>query len=219
VNTQGDIVFDELVRLAYATGLTVQTITQEEKVPEKKPILQTYARLCFDSVLRDRALAEIKKRNPTALKDPLLSSRGHSPICTNKWTGPAATKKGTPIPIPEWIELELTGAPFGMMKYEIVTRSTFGIYRFLGRILAANSMNELELASAKPSEDSRMLAIDSEVSPSGCFVDIGFAGEFYCVPERGAENTKRIFSLLAQLIALKTQPTDLAITPTVRVIP
>jgi hypothetical protein len=80
-------------------------------------------------------------------------------------------------------------------------------------------MNELKLASANPNEDNRMLAIDSGPSSGGCFVDIGFTGEFYCVPERGAENTKRIFSLLAQLIALKTQPTDLAITPTVRVIP
>jgi len=35
-------------------------------------------------------------------------------------------------------------------------------------------------------------------------------------PKEGAESTKAIFSLLAQLIALRT-PNDLAITPAVRV--
>ena len=45
-----------------------------------------------------------------------------------------------------------------------------------------------------------------------------FDGTYYCVPRQGAENTKRIFSLLAQLLALKTQAGDLAITPTVRAI-
>jgi len=33
------------------------------------------------------------------------------------------------------------------------------------------------------------------------------------------KSTKRIFSLLAQLLALKTQTNDLAITPVVRVAP
>jgi len=49
-------------------------------------------------------------------------------------------------------------------------------------------------------------------SSSGCFVDLDFDGHYYCVPKEGAENTKAIFSLLAQLIALRT-PGDLAITP------
>jgi hypothetical protein len=40
---------------------------------------------------------------------------------------------------------------------------------------------------------------------------------FDCVPE-DATNTKRVFSLLAQLIAITTAATDLSITPAVRVI-
>jgi len=38
-----------------------------------------------------------------------------------------------------------------------------------------------------------------------------------CVPAEGAENTKRIISLLAQLLALKTPQSELPFTPTVRV--
>jgi hypothetical protein len=37
------------------------------------------------------------------------------------------------------------------------------------------------------------------------------------VPKEGADNTKRIFSLLATLVALNTTVNDLAITPTVRI--
>jgi hypothetical protein len=52
----------------------------------------------------------------------------------------------------------------------------------------------------------------------GCFSELVFEGVHYCIPRQGAENTKRTFSLLAQLLALKTQAGDLAITPTVRTI-
>ena len=41
----------------------------------------------------------------------------------------------------------------------------------------------------------------------------------YCVLEHDAANTKRIFSLLAELLALKTMANALAITPLVRVVP
>jgi hypothetical protein len=48
---------------------------------------------------------------------------------------------------------------------------------------------------------------------------VQFDDDRYCVPRDGAENTKSIFGLLAQLIALRTQTGDLAITPAVRVSP
>jgi hypothetical protein len=40
----------------------------------------------------------------------------------------------------------------------------------------------------------------------------------YCVPENGSADTKRIFALLSQLIALKTSAADPAITSAVRVV-
>jgi hypothetical protein len=43
------------------------------------------------------------------------------------------------------------------------------------------------------------------------------ARNFDCVPE-DATNTKRVFSLLAQFIAITTAATDLSTTPVVRVI-
>jgi hypothetical protein len=49
-------------------------------------------------------------------------------------------------------------------------------------------------------------------------VDTHFIDGNYCVPEKGSANTKRIFALLSQLLALKTTASDLAITPAVRVV-
>ena len=45
-----------------------------------------------------------------------------------------------------------------------------------------------------------------------------FLDGHYCVPEEGSANTKRIFGLLAQLLALQTSAADLAITPTVHTV-
>ena len=50
-----------------------------------------------------------------------------------------------------------------------------------------------------------------------CFVHTWFRDGSYCVPEEAA-TTKRIFALLAQLIAIQTAAADLSITPVVRVI-
>ena len=66
-----------------------------------------------------------------------------------------------------------------------------------------------------PSEDRHILTVARD-SSIGCFAEVVFGGEYYCVPMRGAENTKRIIGLLAQLIALNTNTLDLSITPTVR---
>jgi hypothetical protein len=52
-----------------------------------------------------------------------------------------------------------------------------------------------------------------------CFVYTYFFDGDYCVPEHGAANTKRVFSLLAELLALKTMANELAITPLIRIVP
>ena len=75
------------------------------------------------------------------------------------------------------------------------------------------------LAARRPRRISAILAVIPSRELGGCFVDLVFDAEYYCVPRQGAEQTKRTFSLLSQLLALKTQTGDLAITPVVRVTP
>jgi hypothetical protein len=66
-------------------------------------------------------------------------------------------------------------------------------------------------------EDPNLLTIVTQPDDE-CFVVTHFIDGVYCVPEKGSANTKRIFALLSQLIALKTSAADLAITPAVRVV-
>jgi len=70
------------------------------------------------------------------------------------------------------------------------------------------------LSSGEP--DPNLITVALAGTPQ-CFVHTWFYDGDYCVPET-ATTTKRIFSLLAQLIAIQTAASDLSITPIVRVI-
>ena len=195
--------FKNMVEIALATGLTVQTQTQPAVGPAKGVVL---GRLCFDNVLAKRA----KRFYPPEIFTSLHASSGLRPSCTDPW--PKTRLDGRT----DLLTFEVLGTVLGPIRYEITTRSTFGIYQFLGRILATGATERILMyGRLDENEDPRLLAIDSNAQ-DGCFVGLVFEGLGYCVPRQGAENTKRIFSLLAQLLALKTQPGDLAITPTVR---
>ena len=195
--------FKNMVEIALATGLTVQTQTQPPAGTAKGVVL---GRLCFDSVLAQRA----KQFYPPEIFASLHASSGHRPRCTDPW--PKTRVDGST----DLLTFEVLGTRFGPIRYEITTRSTFGIYQFLGRILATGATDRILMyGRLDKNEDPRLLAVDA-LGQDGCFVGIVFEGLSYCVPRQGAENTKRIFSLLAQLLALKTQPGDLVITPTVR---
>ena len=65
-------------------------------------------------------------------------------------------------------------------------------------------------------EDPQLLQVLHNLG-GDCFVHTWFRDGSYCVPEEAA-TTKRIFALLAQLIAIQTAAGDLSITPIVRVI-
>ena len=219
--------FEKMVDDALATGLTVETLTEQHlptpgpgmlgapggtgppgMSPLQRPINIVYSRLCFDPVLATRSLAEY----PPDIQSSLRWPGQHQPRCGN-WK-PDKKKLGGDTLTFEWV-----GTPYGTIKYEIITRSTFGIYQFLGRILSRGLTNAVRVRGPRDgSEDTRILAVAQDRS-DGCFVEINYEGEMFCVPQKSAESTKRIFSILVQLLALKTQVGDLAITPTVRVAP
>ena len=213
--------FDDMVDVAIATGLTVETQVEErgssssggaKKGSESsKSGTVIHARLCFDRVLEARA----KRTYAREIFNAPLQLAGHQPTCGNWRLDPRKRDRGET----DTLTFSLVGTPFGTIKYEIITRSTFGIYQFLGRILQQGLTEQVLMRlPVKSPEDRRILAVRRE-GAGGCFVDINYNGEYFCVPNNGAESTKRIFSLLAQLLALKTQVGDLAITPTVRVTP
>jgi len=197
--------FSNMVEVALATGLTVQTRTERASGAAKAVVL---GRLCFDNVLAQRA----RRLYPAEIFTALQSSSGHRPRCSDPWPK-ERTDGGTDL-----LTFEVLGSPYGRMRYEITTRSTFGIYQFLGRVVATGAGERIRLyGRLDQNEDPRLLSVGSGGS-GGCFVELGFDGGHYCIPRQGAENTKRIFSLLSQLLALRTLAGDLAITPTVRTV-
>ena len=207
--------FRDLIDIAIASGLTVETRVESGAAKPK-----IYARLCFDPVLVDRV-----KRIYDREVFRFVLSAGHGPRCkVTPWPHQVAAEKGAkpsadknPLEETDTLTFNITGTPLGTLRYEVITRSTFGIYQFLGRILAQNLQDEVAIRGPRTStEDRRILGIDRESGGEPCFADTSLEGEFFCVPRHGAENTKRIFSLLAALVALNTNVNDLAITPTVR---
>jgi hypothetical protein len=144
------------------------------------------------------------------------------PICgVTPWNVEADAKK----PQPDTFTVTVKGR-----KYRIIPRSAYGAFQFLGNLLKVDREQLPPLPSAwywhdetklRPPEllttgDTRLITVVPGNSPD-CFSHTWFYDGDYCVPE-SATNTKRIFSLLAQLIAIETSANDLSITPVVRTI-
>jgi hypothetical protein len=204
--------FRDMIDVAVASGLTVETRVESKRI---------YARLCFDKVLTDR----IRRRYDPDVFRFVLASAGHRPRCKiDPWPHQIAAEKAergekSSRPLDDTSDT-LTfsvSSPIGLLRYEIITRSTFGIYQYLGRILALGLQDEVVIRGPRDErEDRRIVGIFNGFG-GNCFANTWFEGQSYCVPKEGADNMKRIFSLLAQLVALNTTVNDLAITPTVRI--
>jgi hypothetical protein len=207
--------FNRLVDLAVANGLTVES-KSTETVEKGKKTTEVYARFCFDPVVADRVA---KDYLPGEIPNSLRGASSYQPRCGGSWTLPPknAAKVGG---VNDTLTFQINDPQFGLIRYEVVTRSTFGIYQFLGNILNQEATENIRLRRNFRFRDTRLLAVEQGGMYSGpCFVELKFEGGYYCVPTTGGENTKQTFSILAQLLALKTQNGDLAITPAVRITP
>ena len=108
-----------------------------------------------------------------------------------------------------------------LVKLQVFPRSTFAIFQYLGRIVAAGDAGEIKLKTAAAVgygslQDDRLFVLNRS-GPASCFVAVDYGGSGYCVPD-DAINTKRILGLLAQLLALNTSVRDIALTPEVRLL-
>jgi hypothetical protein len=156
-----------------------------------------------------------------------------NPKCGDPWN-PVPDSK---IPQPDTFKFSVDG-----LTFRITPRSAYGVFEFLGAVLKAEREHLQPLQSAfipvsrrppmaPPNQDVTVSPTLSTVDPaldrtlinvrqgggSDCFSHTWFYDGDYCVPEEAA-TTKRIFGLLAQLIAIETAASDLSITPVVRII-
>jgi hypothetical protein len=109
-----------------------------------------------------------------------------------------------------------------LVKMQVFPRSTFAIFQYLGRVVAAGEAGNIKLRTEEaighgPLQDDRLFALNGGGVAAGCFVSVDYGGADYCVPN-DAINTKRILGLLAQLLALNTSVRDISLTPEVRLI-
>jgi hypothetical protein len=106
-------------------------------------------------------------------------------------------------------------------QYTVVigTRSTFAMYNFLGRLLNRQDSEANTLIGPLSGDDDRRILTVIKGQAIGCFVYAVFNIGLYCIPIDGAQNTKGAFSILSQLLALKTTTGDLQLLPMIRLLP
>lgn len=208
-------VFQSYIKEAMLHGLTTQSYLAPDDTGadsaggsgdsgdhhDQPPKMTAHAELCYD-----RALAA-----PDARKD--------FPADANLCSANPAHK---PTAAGSSLTVNLYGQQLGI---EVTTRSIFGIFQYLGGIIARGDPNAVRLHAypelpAEVTVDAPILEVNrgGEIG-GGCFSAIGYEGSRYCVPEQGADNTKKIFNILNALLALKTAPGDLPVTQTVRIAP
>jgi hypothetical protein len=131
--------FGHLVDVAVANGLTVESksietfagnkrgSTSEESSRASALRIEIYARFCFDPVIADRAVKDyLENEIPRTLR----ASNDYYPRCGTSWAVQPATsaKFGG---VNDTLTFQVNDPQRGLIKYEIVARSTFRIYQFL----------------------------------------------------------------------------------------
>jgi hypothetical protein len=107
----------------------------------------------------------------------------------------------------------LSGKP-RLLDFTVETRSTYGIFNYLGRLLTDGNSPTLDA----PNGSGPLLRVERGQFEN-CFAAVNYNQDNYCVPEAHSDRTKQAFAVLGQLLALKTAAGDLPNTPTVRVTP
>jgi hypothetical protein len=233
--------FIDWIHVATLAGLTVEEKTtqgssstgssSESKGPagSGKPTTTAYARFCLNAILGQQAQALLPREvvaEQTSLRNldvPAPQLYQQQVTCGDTWD--PTTNTG---PQPDILPLQF--AP--TISFTIVPRSAYGVFEFLGTLMKIQREHiapapyafiplDRRYAADTPMletvhEDEYFMSVLQNLGGQ-CFVHTWFEDGDYCVPEEAA-TTKRVFGLLAQLIAIQTAATDLSITPIVRVL-
>jgi hypothetical protein len=202
--------------IATISGLAVDQETIKDKEEKKDKVL---SRLCFNEVLGTEGRNAMARVEPQRLAQLHVSPLLLSPRCGSPWPALKADRVVT----------DSLAFKVANQEFRIRPRSAYGIYEFLGKLLKQSLAEDAAPPSDTPFEPElapRLSTVLDDQSvlnivrnpTTGCFVRVDFIDGVYCVPEQGSENTKRIFGLLAQLTALQTTASDLAITPVVHAV-
>jgi len=232
-----NLCFKEWVKIAVLSGLTVELQSFQKFSSGKsdnssssgssKPQTVVVPRFCFSPILQRKAAREMGEEGLRVanLMSSLFNVANAKPVCGTPWNAQAESKKSQSD--------TFLLRPSPDLQFRIVPRSAYGVFEFLGTLMKVDQQNlrplpiayipqnALDDETAAPimvttPSDKKLITVVPHTTER-CFTHTWFYDGEYCVPE-SATNTKRIFSLLSQLIAIETTASDLAITPAVRII-
>jgi hypothetical protein len=201
----------------------------------KGPTTTIVARFCFSPQLARQARLQMGPEKAdrivsTFVPGGLAGLHAVSPIC-GQWSDADAKLKSTQ-PQSDTFDFYV-----GPKRFRVISRSAYGVFEFLGNLMRIQRDNVPPTNDANTPQrpdyfgqeatvppqllttltDTKLISVLQNGGSERCFSHTWFYDGDYCVPE-SATNTKRIFSLLSQLIAIETTASDLSITPIVRVI-
>jgi hypothetical protein len=224
--------FREWIWVALLAGLNVEEKTIVTKFSAKYDST-TVARFCFNRQLGQKAENEMPPGFAQHIERKYMRfSSPPSPVCGD-WDDKEAEALLT-NPQTDNFKFTVSG-----LTFRVVPRSAYGVFEFLGNLIRIQRGDNIPPTSGQvvlwppplgePGEDEVPPVLETvdgnppliTIIPSDgdhpCFVHTWYLNSDFCVSETDV-TTKRILSLLAQLIAIQTQATDLAITPLVRVV-
>ena len=140
------------------------------------------SRLCFDLALAGTAEKPYVRRSPIQCGSPIRDTGAQLGFVINGQ--------------PQTIEIKL--------------RSPNQIFRYLGSMVdAASAGRTVTLQGDLPGTTQGPLLTVTKDPLANCFARVKYGGQVYCVPNTGSENTKRIFQMVNQILALNTSTTDI----------
>ena len=193
------------------------------------PVFQKYVRLAMEYGLSSEPLPGLGTI-PDRAVDPDAKKTERWRLCFNRLYMAAGAPPAGNAPFcgsggafGDARTVSFTGHEGARVKLQVLPRSAFAIFQYLGRIVAAGDSGRIRLSSPEaidqpPLRDEYLFTLDQGAS-GDCFLGTTYEGQSYCVPRDGAANTKRILGLLTQLIALNTAVEDVPVAPSVRVVP
>jgi hypothetical protein len=109
---------------------------------------------------------------------------------------------------------------FGRASLTITLRSTWGVFRYLGRLVEPEINQRVRVTSDEATVHGRLT--DTRLFPltddGSCLVAVTYLGDRLCVPNTGATNGARVLDILGQLLALRSSVRNLPSLQTIRVV-
>jgi hypothetical protein len=110
-----------------------------------------------------------------------------------------------------------------LVQIQVDFRSIYAIFNYLGGVIdhpeAPVTLVDYHVPSEITPAGPLLTVVSTTDAFGGCFTALRYGGKGYCVPQEGADNTKKIFNVLNALVALKQSPGDLPVAQSVLINP